>query len=98
MSNTYYDSRLGDGYGSPLGKDYMNYNELQLIRNSTKTTYKDKNKFSSSFLFKQGDNFSLEKYSKQFVNQHYLNDGSYFSFTVEVTSIEDNQATLKITK
>ena len=98
MSNTYYDSRLGDGYGSLLGKEYMNYNELQLIRNSTKTTYKDKNKFSSSFLFKQGDNFSLEKYSKQFVNQHYLNDGSYFSFTVEVTSIKDNQATLKITK
>ena len=98
MSNTYYDARLGDGYGSPLGKNYMDYNELQLIRNDTATTYKDKNKFSSNFLFKQGSSFSLEKFTKQFVKKHYLNDGSYFSFKVDVTSIQDNKATLKITK
>ena len=98
MSNTYYDSRLGDGYGSPLGKSYMDYNELQLIRNDTKTTYKDKNHFSSSFLFKQGDSFSLNKFKQQFKKQYYMNDGSIFSFNVEVTSIENNKATLTITK
>ena len=98
MGNTYYSSTLGETKGSPLGKDYMDYNELQLIRNDVEVTYKDENTFNSSFLFKQGDTFSINKFNKQFVNKYYLNDGSLFSFNVEVTKIEDNKATLTITK
>ena len=98
MGNTYYSSTLGETKGSPLGKDYMDYNELQLIRNDVEVTYKDENTFNSSFLFKQGDTFSVNKFNKQFVNKYYLNDGSLFSFNVEVTKIEDNKATLTITK
>ena len=98
MSNTYYSYQDDGAYGSPLGKNYMDYNELQLIRNDTKTTHKDKNHFSSKCLFKEGDTFSVNKFQKQFFNQYYLNDGSYFSFKVEVTKIEDNKATLTITK
>ncbi len=98
MANTYYSRQLGDSYGSPLGRNYMNYNELQLIRNSTSIDYKCAENFTSKCLFKQGDTFSLEKFKKQFVEQYYLNDGSLFSFNVEVTKIENNQATLTITK
>ena len=96
MGNTYYSSLTGESKGTPLGKDYMNYNELQLIRNDVEVTYKDENTFSSSFLFKEGDTFSLDKYNKQFVNKFYLNDGSLLSLEVEITKIENNQATLVI--
>ena len=98
MGNTYYSATLGEVKGSPLGKDYMDYNELQLIRNDVEVSFKDTNTFDSSFLFKQGDTFSLSKFNKQFVNKYYLNDGSLFSFNIEITSIEDNKATITITK
>ena len=97
MSNTYY-SYSTQGNISPLGRDYENYNELQLIRNDVDVTHKCKDDFNSNCLFKAGDTFSIDKFNKQFVNRYYLNDGSTFSFTVEVESIENNQATLKITK
>ena len=97
MSNTYY-SRETEGTISILGRDYADFNELQLIRNDTSVTHKNKNEFASDCLFKEGDSFSVNKFNKQFVNKYYLNDGSTFTFYVEVTSIENNQATLTITK
>jgi len=97
MSNTYYTYETAAS-GSPLGKDYMDYNELQLMRNKADATYRSTDAFSSDCLFKQGDIFSLNKFNGQFVNKYYLNDGSLFPFSVEVTKIENNQATLTITK
>ena len=96
MSNTYY-SEERDVSGSILGRDYMDYNELQLIRNNTEADYRPTEQFASDCLFKEGSNFSVKKFSKQFVKQNRLNDGSYFSFNVEVKKIEDNKATLQIT-
>ena len=98
MNNTYYSAATGEDYGSPLGKKYMDYNELQLIRNDTSVTYKDSNNFDSNFLFKEGDTFSINKFGKQFVNKYYLNDKSNFTFEVEIMSIEDNKATINIKK
>ena len=97
MSNTYYSYTNPNG-GSPLGRSYMNYNELQLIRNDKTTTYTTNEQFSSSCLFKQGDTFSLKLFSKQFVQKFYMNDGTLFPFNVEITKIENNTATIKITK
>ena len=96
MSNTYY--KYGTSGGSPLGSGYMNYNELQLIRNDNKVTYAEKSQFSSKCLFKQGDSFTLKSFGKQFVQRYYMNDGSVFPFTVKIEKIENNSATIKITK
>ena len=96
MSNTYY--KYGVSGGSPFGSSYMNYNELQLIRNDNKVTYAEKSQFSSKCLFKQGDSFTLKSFGKQFVQRYYMNDGSVFPFTVKIEKIENNSATIKITK
>ena len=97
MSNTFYRSDVA-GYCSPLGSAYGDYNELQLIRNNTSSTYKDKNNLSSGNLFKKGDTFSLTKFKKQFKKEYYLNNGEASPFTVKVTSLSSSRATIEITK
>lgn len=94
MSNSYNVE-----YGSLLGSNYINYNELQLIRNDEDFTYRDARSFDSDSLFKQGDRFNLNKFSKQFVNGAYkLNSGKTFAFNITVDSLSDSEATITITK
>ena len=97
MSNTYWSSSKS-GYCSPLGSNYGDYNELQLIRNNTSATYKPNDTLTSSMLFKQGDTFSLTKFKKQFKKEYYLNSGDAFTFEVTVKSLSNNTATIEIKK
>lgn len=97
MSNSY----SGTGYVSPLGSDYYNYNQLQLISNTTSTTYRRTSQFGTSDLFLTGDNFKMVNQSRQFVNSMRLNNGLSlgWSFSVAINgSGEDATATIELTR
>ena len=111
MSNTYYKSAADDDYISPLGRDYSDYNLLQLIRNSTTDTYRIPAKssggsFSSGSLFTYGDVFTMEKYNKQFVNYTakdgkvvgLFNTNEELPFSFEVNACKQEYASITITK
>lgn len=97
MSNTYYAEGL-EGYYSYLGEEYCDYNLLQLIRNSTAASYTSTDYFSGSILFKQGESFSMETFSNQFVNGTKLNSNKDFGWSFTVKSIENNQAKIALVK
>ena len=97
MANTYYSSSASD-YITYLGQSYANYNELQLIRNNTSTTYKPKNVLSASDLFIEGSTFSMSAYKNQFVNSGKLNSNIYLGWTFTVNSISGCSASITFTK
>ena len=99
MSNTYNDgSDLAEAYCSILGTSYANYNLLQMIRNNTSSNYKPKDMFSSSSLFKAGDEFTMSKYGKQFVNTGKLNSKQDLGFSFEINACNSTYASITITK
>ena len=94
MSNTYYTASSRDMV-SPLGKDYANYNILQLIRNDDTETYKTQHAFDKKSLFVDGSNFSMNTFSKQFVNKSRLNSNKVLGWTFDV-HIEGDQAKISL--
>lgn len=106
MTNT-YDSTTEDmsGYlsvwGDVFGNTYYDCNELQLIRNSTTATYRPTDDLNASSLFVDGDSFSMDDYSSQFVNGSSLNSGSSlgWNFSVSITGYGENaKASITCTK
>ena len=99
MTNS-YDDGTSSSYGriSPLGSDYANYNQLQLIRNSTTATYTPSNRFKKEDLFRTGNSFAFSTYQKQFVDNGTLNNGKALGFRFEVGEITNEGATITITK
>ena len=104
MMNTYYAAGL-DGYLSPLGSKYYDYNLLQFIRNDTSATYKPKGGedgcISNNTLFKDGDSFDMSTYGRQFKRTGKLNSGLTlgWSFSVSITGEGVNtKATVTLTK
>ena len=98
MSNTYNKNGVDEGYLSPLGSNYYNYNLLQIIHNSTTLSSANSNNFSSSSLFKAGSSFSMSHYGKQFVNTGKLNQNIDLGFTFEVNSLNSEYASITVTK
>ena len=107
-TNTYDD---GDEYTafylSPLAQDptdpnydkkYAEYNQLQLIRNKTTANAKPKDLFDSTALFKKGDSFTMDKFSKQFVNSGKLNSGIDLGFSFEVNACNNTYASISVKK
>lgn len=103
MTNTYYERNNADieSYLSPLGRAYYDYNELQLIRNSSSTTYHPTGSLENADLFLDGDSFSMSAYSKQFVNGTNMNSGIFlgWEFSVSINgSGHDAVASITCTK
>lgn len=99
MSNTYAPGP--EGYISPLGDDYGDYNLIQLIRNEVTATHKMKSTFSNNSLFtaETGRNeFTMHKFDKQFVRRGKLNNGKQLGFTFKVNSLDVEHASISITK
>ncbi len=69
---------------------YQTYNILQLIRNSATIDYNTRNNLTGADLFKQGDNFSMSTFNKQFVEGTTLNNGSDLGWSFSVTQIINN--------
>ena len=102
MSNTYYKNGEDEGYLSPLGKSYSDYNLLQLIRNSSlashKVAYNNSSYFSASNLFTYGDTFTMKEFEKQFVGSEKLNNGQDLGFSFQVNGCLEEYASITITK
>ena len=99
MSNTYtHSDGKTESYLSPLGRSYSDYNLLQLIRNSSTATYRPKDFFDEKSLFKADDAFSMNKYSRQFVNGELLNSKKDLGFMFKVNACNNNYASISITK
>ena len=90
MSNSYGAS------GSILGKDYYNYNILQLIRNNQNETYKPTSNFNSAHLFRSGSQFDMATYKKQFVKGPFLNSSMELGWSMKVVSISESSAVLEL--
>ena len=100
FTNTNYESGNSEieGYLSPLGDGYYDFNKLQLIRNNTTTNYKVKTDFNSNSLFKAGNSFNMNTYKRQFVNSGKLNQNIDLGFTFTVDATSSEYATITITK
>ena len=98
MSNTYNANGVNSGYLSPLGRNYYNYNVLQLIHNNTNASHKSTTEFSNSSLFKTGNSFSMSQYGRQFVNTGKFNSNTDLGFTFEVNSLSNESASITVTK
>lgn len=103
MKNTYY-TRGAEGYVSVLGEDYYDYNELQLINTSSRSSITDKRTYSfeKSDLFTESTiSFNAANQGKQFVNTGCFNNGNPlgWSFSVSISgSGEGATATVKLTR
>ena len=107
-TNTYDDgSDMTRQYLSILASDpsedyynakFANYNLLQLIRNNNRSTYKPTDSLSSKSLFKTGDTFSMDTFSKQFVNGTKLNSGLDLGFSFTVNACNNGYASISIKK
>ena len=107
-SNTYNDNSEDTlPYLSPLAQDpsssgynkqFAEYDLLHLIRNKTTISRKTKDYFDSSSLFKKGDSFSMEKFSRQFVNTGKLDSGDDLGFTFEVNACNNEYASITVKK
>lgn len=99
MSNTYYAAGAeSNDYISVLGKDYANYNLLQLIRNNKGTTYRPTDSLSNTSLFKDGSTFDMNSYSNQFVHGPLLNNKKAlnWSFSVSISTGSEISATINL--
>lgn len=76
---------------------------LKMI-SSQGTSFKAGSSSTDSDLFHEGDKFSIadsslkNKFSKYFANKTTLHNGNSLPWTVEITSLSDDEATIKITK
>lgn len=91
-SNSYDGSNA-----SILGRNYYNYNIVQLIRNNLVETYKPKESIVNNDLFRKGYTFDMETFSQQFVKDTRLNNGKSFNWSFEVKDLSSSQATIKLT-
>ena len=99
FTNTYSDgTEETEAYCSPLGSDYYNFNQLQLIHNNTRTNYKPTANLSNNSLFKVGNSFDMNTYKRQFVKSGKLNQNIDLGFTFTVESVTAEYATITITK
>ena len=110
ISNSFPKSGETVSHLSPLGEKYYEYNELQLLTNSTSETYthRRRNSFTSMDLWKNGDSFRMSDYASQFPGDGKLNRyeadgikhldlGWEFEVTLEGEN-DDAVATLKLKK
>ena len=99
FSNTYDDGedRTQD-YLALMGNGYYDFNILQLIRNDRYETYHPTNALVANDLFGVGSTFSMDKFSRQFVKGSNLNSGKSLGWTFTVDSIDENTATITVTR
>lgn len=105
MSNTYYSNDPDSNqYITELGRQYADYNQLQLIRNNVNTT-NEASFVRNSDLFGNNSVFSMSRFSKQFVNSSgstpLLNSGKSLGWSFQVSisgSGEDATATITLYK
>ena len=91
MSNTYY-ATWTNAY-SPLGKDYADYNTLQLIRREGRSPY-----MGNSSLFNYGSSFTQNAYAEQFVRTQRMNDGKALGWSFSVDALDETSAAITVTK
>ena len=94
MTNSYWDaSRENYGEISPLGPDYADYNNLELIRSDHSS-----DNFAFDNMFLEGMSFNASSYSSQFVNGTNMNDGSQLGWSFIVDEVTEGTATITVTK
>ena len=97
MSNTYYSEET-EGYISIMGKDYEDYNLLQLIRNDKKETHHNQYVMDNYSIFGQNSSFSASDMSKQFQKSGKFNNGTSINWSFKVDKVESNRAVITVTK
>lgn len=101
MTNTYQDNDPEhQGYLSPAGERFYNYNVLQMIRNNPFATYKPKkgDGMVGENLFKAGESFKMSDFPNQFVNSGKLNDNTDLGYAFQVNELTDEFASITVIK
>ena len=98
FTNTYDDgTEKTESYLSPLGSAYYDFNFLQLIRKNG-GSYRPEDSFSTNSLFREGAEFSMDRYQRQFVKGAKLNSGKTLGFAFRVNKIYEDYISISIYK
>lgn len=99
-----FTNSYNEDYGSVLhqveGYEYaLDCNQLQLIRDNTSSTYRPEANDGLTYdnMFVAGESFSMEKYSKQFINGTKLNSNKDFRWSFKVNLCTSEKASITFT-
>ena len=105
LTDTYNDGAVGMESLSPLSTrnpasdEWSKYKLLELVRNSTSTSYlRTTQNMSSLSLFKAGDTFLMSRYARQFENSGKLNSNASLGFSFTVNALNEGYASITVTK
>ena len=105
LTDTYNDGAVGMESLSPLSArnpasdEWSKYKLLELVRNSTSTSYlRTTQNMSSLSLFKAGDTFLMSRYARQFENGGKLNSNASLGFSFTVNALNEGYASITVTK
>ena len=79
-------------------EQYVDYNMLHLIRNSTTENLNTTNRLTASNLFKEGDSYSQATYARQFPNGSKMNNKNDLGWSFTIESLDEESATITLTK
>lgn len=102
FSDYAFSNSSGENHGPLLGPDYYEYALLFELRNDKNISYtpnKDDTNcmFSDATLFHDGDVFTLEDYSSQFINGDSLNNDEPFPWKITIENITGDGDNYKAT-
>lgn len=87
-----------EGWICPVGIDYCDYNLLYLVRNYPDLSFNNNYYYNGPDLFREGDVFTMDKFSTQFPNGNKMDNGSTLGWQVEVASLDREGATIALTR
>lgn len=91
------NSGIGSGYESDISEARA-FDLLHLLSASGTDKFKSNYFISSSDLFTKGDEFSMSTFKNFFPKSGKMNDGSTLGFEFEITALDNESVTIKITK
>ena len=91
------NSGIGSGYESDISEATA-FDLIYLLSASGTDKFKSNYFISSSDLFTKGDKFSMSTFKSFFSKSGKMNDGSTLGFEIEITALDNESVTIKITK
>ena len=91
------NSGIGSGYESDISEATA-FDLIYLLSASGTDKFKSNYFISSSDLFTKGDKFSMSTFKSFFSKSGKMNDGSTLGFEFEITALDNESVTIKITK
>jgi hypothetical protein len=94
--NNYYDLAHSN---TPSFSAQSEYRLIHTIQATNENTYKNGGRANNADLFQAGDHFKMETFGRNFFHeQTTLNNGNNLGYTIEILSVSNTEATIRIHK